>query len=115
MRPSVLEVTDERRSAMPAQPSPAGRYTPLRLTSCKRSPRLGEELRMPVERIRDQGRLHSGLHRALGFNFGVCRLLSTEAGQLFTGGDYVRLRKIGERLIDHPTCRDMSMGSTQSY
>jgi hypothetical protein len=70
---------------------------------------------MPVERIRDQGALHSGLHRALGFNFGVCRLMSTEAGQLFTSGDYVRLTKVGERLIECATCRRLSTGPEQRY
>src|ERR1700740_3605852 len=100
MRPRVLEITDESRNATPAQSSAAGRNTPLRLTSCMRSLSLREEVRMHIERIRDQGGLHSSLHRTLGFNLGVSRLLSTESGQLLTSGDYFRLGKVGERLIE---------------
>jgi hypothetical protein len=70
---------------------------------------------MALQRICDQGGLHSGLHRALGFNFGLCRLLSAEAGQLFTSGDYVRRRKFGERLIECATCRRLSTGPEQRY
>jgi hypothetical protein len=70
---------------------------------------------MHIERIRDQGGLHSSLHRALGSNLGVCKLLSTESGQLFTSGDYVRLRKVGERPIECATCRHLSAGPEQSY
>src|SRR5882724_2579798 len=115
MRLRVLEITDESRNAIPAQSSAAGRNTPLRLTSCMRSPSLREEVRMHIERIRDQGGLHSSLHRALGFHFGVCKLLSTESGQLFTSGDDVRLRKVGERLIKCATCRHLSACPEQSY
>ena len=76
---------------------------------------MREEVWMHIERIRDQGGLHSSLHPALGFNFGVCKLLSTESGQLFTSGDYVRLSKVGERLIECATCRRMSTGPEQRY
>src|SRR5258705_10052692 len=108
MRPRVLEITDERRNAIPAQSSAAGRNTPLRLTSCMKSPSLREEVRMHIERIRDQGGLHSSLHLALGLNFGLCRLLSTESRQLFTSGDYVPRSKVGERLIECATCRRLT-------
>jgi hypothetical protein len=69
---------------------------------------------MHIERIRDQGGMHSSLHLALGFNFGVCKLLITESGQLFTSGDYVRCRKVGERLIECATCRRLSTDPEQS-
>src|ERR1700761_4383345 len=105
MRPRSLEIADESRNAMPAQTRAAGRNTPLRLTSCMRSSHLREEERMPAECIRDQGGLHSGLQP---------RLMRTEPDQLFTCGNYIRLRKLRERLIECPTCRHLSTCLEQS-
>ena len=47
---------------------------------------------MPVERIGDQGGLDRGLQCALGFNFCLSNLVSTEAGKPFMSRAHIRLR-----------------------
>src|SRR6266481_4282043 len=105
MRLSIQEIAVEKRKAIPAHTRAAGRYTPPRLTSCIRSPRSREKARMPIERIGDQGGLDSGLQRALGFHFCLPHLVSTEAGKSFMSRGHVRLRQLGESLIERAPCR----------
>jgi hypothetical protein len=70
---------------------------------------------MPVERIGDQGGLDSGLQRALGFNFCLAHLVSTEAGKPFMSRGHVRLRKLGESLIERAPCAGVGTAPAQGY
>src|SRR5579862_10030270 len=115
MRLSVQEIAVEKRKAIPAHTSAAGRYTPPKLTSCTRSPRSREEARMAVERIGDQGGLNCGLQRLLGLDVRLSHLKSTEASKPFTGCRHVCLRQVGESSIERARCGGVGTGAAQGY